>query len=79
VIDVTEVSGHTTIHQLVQMDPRVQTVMLELGFSLIIRPVMLQTVGRTMTLKKGCSFRNIDYSLAKAAMLEIGIMIKEDI
>ncbi len=74
-----EVSEHTTIYQLVQMDSRVQAVMLELGFSLIIRPVMLQTLGRTMTLKKGCSLRNIDYSHAKAAMMEIGIMIKEDI
>lgn len=74
-----EVSVHTTIFQLVQMDSRVQTVMLELGFSEIIRPAMLQTVGRIMTLKKGCSLRNIDYAHAKAAMTDIGIMIKEDI
>ena len=34
--------------------------MLELGFDNIMNPVMLNTVGRIMTIKKGAALRQID-------------------
>lgn len=52
--------------------------MKKLGFEDIVKPGMLQTVGRIMTLKKGCEFRNFDYEVAKAAFNEVGIIFVEE-
>jgi len=39
---------------------------------------MLQTAGRFMTLKKGCEFKKVDYTIAKSAFNEVGIDFEEE-
>lgn len=62
-----------TIYSLVKSYPKATDVMKSLGFLDIIKPGMLHTVGRVMTLKKGCKMKKIDYDKAKEAFLDIGI------
>ncbi|MFW5838825.1 MAG: DUF1858 domain-containing protein [Bacillota bacterium] len=67
------VKEEITIYALVKLFPKSADVMKNLGFLDIVRPGMLQTVGRVMTLKKGCKMKKINYNQAKMAFLDIGI------
>ena len=46
--------------------------MVELGFKDIIKPGLLQSVGRLMTIEKGCMMNDIDFSEAKVLFEENG-------
>ncbi len=48
------------IFNLVNQDEAIVSILLELGFKDIMKPGMLKTVGKIMTLKKGAKFRKID-------------------
>jgi hypothetical protein len=65
-----------TIYSLVKSHPKATDVMKKLGFIDIVKPGMLHTVGRVMTLKKGCKMKKIDYNQAKQAFLDIDIVFK---
>jgi hypothetical protein len=71
-------SDKTTIYKLSKECEETLNIMKGLGFEDIIKPGMLQTAGRIMTLKKGCEFRKIDYELAKQAFLKVGVEFREE-
>lgn len=48
-------------------------IMESLGFGDIVKPGMLQTAGRFMSLKKGCEFKKLNYEEAKKVFLKFGI------
>ena len=54
VIDINQ-----TIYELYNQYPEIITIMSELGFDNISKPGMLQTVGRVVTLPKGCRMKGI--------------------
>lgn len=57
---VTTININATIYQLIESHHDIKPIMLELGFDNIMNPVMLNTVGRIMTIKKGAALRQID-------------------
>jgi len=71
-------SDKITIYKLTKECEETLAIMKDLGFEDIVKPGMLQTAGRIMTLKKGCEFRKIDYDLAKENFLKVGIKFEED-
>lgn len=71
-------SEKITIYKLSKECDETLNIMKNLGFEDIIKPGMLQTAGRIMTLKKGCEFKKISYELAKKAFLKAGIEFIEE-
>ncbi|MGE4571241.1 MAG: DUF1858 domain-containing protein [Candidatus Izemoplasmatales bacterium] len=67
-----------SIYQLSKECPQTKDIMKNLGFEDIVKPGMLQTAGRFMTLKKGCEFKKVDYTIAKSAFNEVGIDFEEE-
>lgn len=70
---MNKVKDTISIQQLVKTHPVALDIMKDLGFKDIMKPGMIQTVGRVMTLEKGCRMKKIDYEKAKEAFLEHGI------
>lgn len=66
-------SEKITIYRLSKECPETLDIMKRLGFEDIVKPGMLQTAGRIMTLKKGCEFKKIDYKKTKQAFLKVGV------
>lgn len=52
--------------------PELKEIMAELGFTDIIKPGMLTTVGRFMTLPKGAALRKLDMELVKDTLRRHG-------
>lgn len=67
-----------SVQTLVKNDPEVAVILAGLGFTEILKPGMLQTVGRIMTVKKGATLRGIDYQKVVAAFTERGYEVKEE-
>jgi len=61
-----------SIYDLCKEDPRVIEVMISLGFTDIIKPAMLNTVGKMMTITKGARMKNIDILTIKNRFIELG-------
>ena len=53
------ISLDTKIYELIKVHPEIKDIMFDLGFKDIIKPGMLNTVGRIMTLRKGCDLRKM--------------------
>jgi hypothetical protein len=51
----------------------------DFGFTQIKQPMMIQTVGRYMTLKKGCEMRGFDYEELVILLLSQGLQMEESI
>lgn len=49
------------IYDVINKYPDVTDIMVELGFSDIIKPGMLQSAGRIMTIEKGSKMKNIPW------------------
>lgn len=56
-----KIDTRQSIFELVQTYPELKDVLFELGFKDIIKPMMLHSLGKIMTLKKGSMMKNIDY------------------
>jgi hypothetical protein len=74
-----KINMNTSIHDLIKSYPETKAIMLELGFSDIVNPVMLATAGRVMNLKKGSKMKNIDLTTIKNKFLEHNFILEDDI
>ena len=54
-----KISKKASIYDLVKSHPEIKDVMVQLGFSDIIKPGMLQTAGKIMNLEKGSKIKSI--------------------
>lgn len=72
------ISLNDSIYQLTSEHPEILDIMIELGFSDIGKPGMLNTMGRVMTLKKGAKMKQIDLAHIKAVFLAEGFEIEEE-
>jgi len=52
--------------------------MVELGFKDIVKPGMLQSMGRIMTINKGCSMKNIDIEIVREVFLKYNYTLEEE-
>lgn len=65
-----------SIHRMVEQYPEIKDILFEIGFKDIIKPGMLQTAGRLMTLRKGASHKNIDIKTIVSIFREKGFELK---
>ena len=68
----------TTVYQLVKEYPTIKEIMIELGFKDIVKPGLLQSVGRIMSIKRGCEMRGMDIDEVKQ-VFEVNGFILEDL
>lgn len=54
-----EINKKDTIQTIIAGHPLVKDLMVELGFQDIVKPGMLQTMGKIMTLEKGARMKGI--------------------
>ncbi len=68
-----------TIHDLVEDYPELRDVMQEIGFRDIAKPMALNTVGRVMTIPKGCAIKEFKLDEVVAKLEASGFeVIQED-
>ncbi|NLG82722.1 MAG: DUF1858 domain-containing protein [Bacilli bacterium] len=66
-----------SVKELISQYPEIADIMRELGFKDITNPVMLNTVGRFMTIPKGAKVKNISLDVIKQTFEQYGFVIKE--
>lgn len=66
-----------TVYELYSDNPEILDVLYELGFTDIVKPGMLNTAGRFMTIKKGAIMKKISMEVIKQSMIEKGFIIQE--
>lgn len=66
----------TSIKQLSEEYPEVIEIMKELGFERITNPMMLNTAGRVMTLRKGSVMQNIPLEKIRETFIAHGFTIR---
>lgn len=66
------------IATIVKEHPEVKDILFNLGFTEIVKPQMLLTVARFMTIKQGCKMRNIDFNHVLEVFKNSGFELKEE-
>lgn len=66
-----------SVYDLCNEYPELPQHLAELGFTDIIKPGMLSTMGRFMTIPKGATVKKIDLELIKSTLTEKGYAIIE--
>lgn len=61
-----------SVYTLCKAHPGLADVLASLGFADILRPGMLQSAGRFMTLPKGAALKGIDLAQVRATLLAQG-------
>ncbi|MEG6522385.1 DUF1858 domain-containing protein [Desulfotomaculum sp. 1211_IL3151] len=69
------VSLDKSIYELVREHPEVANIMYDLGFTDIVKPAMLNTAGRVMTIAKGAALKKINLTTIKQTFQEKGFEI----
>ncbi|MFA7671610.1 MAG: DUF1858 domain-containing protein [Sphaerochaetaceae bacterium] len=64
-----------SVHSLCSKDPNLIKILAEIGFSEIVKPIMLNSVGRVMTLPKGAAMRSIDLNYIIQTLKEHGYKV----
>lgn len=66
-----------SVYNLSQEFPEIKEIMQELGFTDIVKPGMLNTAGRFMTLPKGAAMKGISLEAVKEAFVKKGFKVQE--
>lgn len=66
-----------TIYELCTLDPQIPQVLESLGFKDIIKPGMIATAGRFMTIPKGAAMKKIDLEVIKQELRDCGYELAE--
>lgn len=70
---------NTKIHDLIKEHPDVKAIMQKLGFDNVVNPIMLNTVGKVMTLKTGSEMTKIDLETIKQVFLQYDYLLEDHI
>lgn len=73
-----EIDANEILYDLVRKHPMVKEVMIEIGFVNTVKPGMLQSVGKVMTIKKGSEMKGIEWNKVETIFREHGYLLKED-
>ena len=73
VIDLDE-----KLYLVLKDNETLKTILFELGFKEIVKPQMIQTMGRFMSIKQGAKLRHIDLEDIKTKLISEGYQIKGD-
>ncbi len=77
--EIKSIDLSRSVHSLCSEYPEIASIMARLGFTDIVKPGMLATAGRFMTIPKGAAMKNIDMDKIKAALIQNGFELKEGI
>jgi hypothetical protein len=66
-----------TVYDLVKDNSEIGDIMQEIGFVDIVKPGMINTMGRFMTIQKGATMKGIDLEIIKQAFRSRGYEIIE--
>jgi hypothetical protein len=78
-MDVSEIDANCSVYELCRRHPGLREALAESGFTDILKPGMLETAGRFMTVPKGAALKKIDPEKVKMIFLEHGFIVKEEI
>lgn len=73
---MTKIKATDSVYEITKAHPEVLEIMVGLGFSHILRPGLVHTIGRTVSLEKGARLRSIDWEKVKAAFAKKGFEIE---
>lgn len=76
-MDVKIIDFNKTVYELCNNYPEIKDILNGSGFTDIIKPGMLNTAGRFMTIPKGADIKRISLDVIKEAFIERGFIIKE--
>jgi len=74
---MNQISIDMSLYKLIKKHPDLKKIMYDIGFKEIVKANMLQTVGRMMTLRKGCQSRRIEISDLKKTLETYGYSLLE--
>lgn len=66
-----------TVYEIYKEHPEITEILDGLGFHDIIKPGMINTAGRFMTIPKGAAMKKISMELIKQTLIQKGYEIKE--
>lgn len=66
------------VNKLVKQDENIKKILFELGFKDILKPGMLETVGRFISLKSGAKMKNISLDLIIETFKKKGYEVKDE-
>lgn len=70
IIDLNE-----PVYEIYMKYPEISDILYQLGFHDIVKPGMINTVGRVMTLHKGATMKKIDFEVIEQALLDKGYLL----
>ena len=73
---MTTIDLEDSIYTLVNNHPEIKNVLFELGFKDIVKPGMLQTVGKFTNLKKGSVIQRIELKKIVEKLEAAGFSVK---
>jgi len=76
-MDEKRIDLNASVYSLCEAYPEIKELMGELGFTDILKPGMLRSVGRFMTLPKGAALRGIDLGLVLDKLRERGFEVRQ--
>ena len=65
-----------SVYELCKEDSQIAPILFELGFKDIVKPGMLATAGRFMTIPKGAAAKGLDMMMVKEAFEKKGYEVK---
>jgi hypothetical protein len=66
-----------TVYQLCSEDTNMMNILVDLGFKDIVKPGMLETAGRFMTIPKGAVLKKIEMDRIRRDFVDYGYKIIE--
>ncbi|MGI6467144.1 MAG: DUF1858 domain-containing protein [Sphaerochaetaceae bacterium] len=74
-VDLRELDLNKSVAQLCEQHKELAPLLAEIGFVEIVKPIMLKTVGKVMTIPKGAAMRSIDLKMVIATLEEHGYKV----
>lgn len=72
-----EIDLSKTVYEICSSNPEIPDILYELGFQDIVKPGMLHTAGRFMTIPKGAAMKKISMDDVRRSFEEKGYTIHE--
>jgi len=69
---MVSINRNDKLYDIIVLYPEVKDIMVRLGFKDIVKPGMLQSVGKIMTIEKGARAKNISWDLVVNTFKEYG-------
>lgn len=66
-----------SVYEIYSEYPEIVEILKDIGFQDIVKPGMIQTAGRFMTIPKGAAMKKINIEFIKETFVEKGFIIQE--